>query len=142
MNFFNSLPFIGELKAAFAPPDPKRFAGLSTPPQNWNGELVGKKGKKSGVIDMGGGVYEFASANAYESIDIEPTLTAADRKGLRDKNLNPDNPNYTTAKAYFAKNPGCSKKDMANASGIGPETAKDVIAVFNRNIFSSPTPER
>lgn len=126
------------------PQDPKRFSGAVKYAPNFHGELAGIK-KSQNVndrvkIDADGHV-EFFDNDPFSGIDIPGNLTNQDVNGLRGKNLDPSNPKYAKAKAYFAQKPMCDKGDLAAASGIGEGTAKDVIAVFRKNAgINIPSP--
>lgn len=133
----NPLSFI---KSIFSPPapDPRRFANAIEYVPNFHGELIGRK-KGSNVndrvrVDEAGHVEFMDGADAYAGLEITSSLTERDIHGLRGKNLDPNNPNYAKAKVYFAKYPACSKEDLAKASGVGDGTAKDVLAVFRKNL--------
>ena len=132
------------IKSFTDPPDPKRFANHSTPVANWSGELVGSKIKGPTMFEVIPNHFEFSDANPYGGISIPNYLTESDKEGLRRKNLNPENLNYTTAKQYFAKHPTCDDATISAASGVGLGTAKDVLAAFRRTLsIPSPTlPER
>lgn len=133
-----------EIKAAFAPPDPKRFAHLSVRPWNWNGEYEAKEEKKSGAIlvDEIRNAWEFGR---YASVEIPDYLTDLDKQGLKKFNLAPDNPAYSNCKKYFSNNPFCTKKELAANSGdeysegIMPETAAKVLAAFRAFLVDKPT---
>lgn len=136
---------ISALKSAFSPPDPKRFAHLSVYPTNWNGEMEGQNKKRRGInervvlVNKGTGEFEFPDASPFDGIEIDPRLTEKDAAGLKAHGYNPDNPAYHVAKRYFAKNPGCGKKEIAENSAppfgkpLSAETMKDVLAVFREN---------
>lgn len=136
---------ISALKSAFSPPDPKRFAHLSVYPTNWNGEMEGQNKKRRGInervvlVNEDKGEFEFPDASPFDGIEIDPRLTEKDAAGLKAHGYNPDNPAYHVAKRYFAKNPGCGKKEIAENSAppfgrpLSPETMKDVLAVFREN---------
>ena len=141
--------FFSEIRAILnpPPPDPKRFA-VASAPFNWNGEAVTKGGKTTGAIlvNQQTNTYEFG----HLSVDIDPNLTDLDRKGLQNRKLDPTNPAYAKAKAYFAKMPFCSKEDLAANSGgilpdgtpfegIKPNTAKDVLGAFRAFLVDKPT---
>jgi len=131
------------ISSLFGEQDPKRFAGAVAYAPNFHGELAGAR-KDSTVYDRvrvdTGGHVTFTDQSAFSGIDIPSHLTQADIIWLRKKKLSPENPAYEKAKAYFAQNPTCDKRDLAQASGIGEETAKDVIAGFRYNILNpSPT---
>jgi len=141
MNLFSAI------RNAINPPkaDPLRFAGTVQYIAGWNGELEGIKGR-SNVNDRvridDGGIVEFLDgANPYSGVEIPKYLTSRDKVEIRKKNLNPDNPKYQDAKAYFALHPSCQKEDMAAACNIGDGTAKDLIPSFKRAISPSPTTE-
>jgi hypothetical protein len=131
-------------------PDPKRFSvGLQSAP-NWNGELEGRHNKKDRsiaerVVRVNGegicGTFEFPDASPFDGIVIDERLTADDIRGLQARGYRPSSPTYSVAKKYFAKNPNCSKKELAENSkppegaAMAVETAKDVIAVFRANVL-------
>ena len=136
-----------ELKATFGPQDPMRFAVHSVPPPNWFGELQGKKAKTTS-----GPVLVNEETNTFEfdrSITNVPAyLTALDKEGLRARGLNPDGafkPAYEAAKAYFSKQTGCSKTELAANSktsdhdGFTAETAKHVRDAFKASITVKPS---
>jgi hypothetical protein len=129
------------LQKAFGPPDPLRFAAQAVHIPNWHGELEGSKSKRRTLnervvlINEDTQQFEFPETSPYEGMDIPGHLTEKDVSWLKGKNLDPKNGNYLKAKQYFAKNPGCSKQEMAKASGIAPETAKDVVSGFRKNIL-------
>lgn len=137
------------IKQALNPPkpDPKRFESAIPYVPNFHGELEGLKRRGSAadrVRVSDGGNVEFLDNDAFAGIEIPAHLTADDVLELRKKRLDPQNPAYAKAKAYFSKNPACSKEQMAAESGMGIETAKDVVAGFRRNILKhnpSPTTE-
>lgn len=145
MNLFTRIRH--ELKATFGPQNPMRFADQSTPPPNWFGELEGKKPKTTS-----GPVLVNEETNTFEfdrSITNVPAyLTALDKEGLRSRGLNPDGPfkpAYEAAKAYFAKQTGCSKTELAANSktsdhdGFTAETAKHVRDAFKASITVKPS---
>lgn len=117
--------------------DPKRFANAVPYVPNFKGELVGMK-RKGTVNDRvqveEDGTVTFFDQTGFSGMNITGNLTKRDTEGLKKKNLDPTNPAYQKAKTYFAAHPSCDKKDLANAAGIGVETAKDVIAIFRKNI--------
>lgn len=125
------------------PPDKKRFANAVEYPANFHGELVGAK-KGSTVYDRvrigEGGQVTFSDQSAFSNIEIPSHLTDADVLWLKKKKLDASNPAYARAKSFFASNPTTDKKELAKASGIGEETAKDVIAGFRYNVFNNPSP--
>lgn len=134
---------INDLKAAFAPPDPKRFAVHSVPPPNWFGELEHKVDRTSGAIlvNKDTNTYEFGRTR----VDIPEHLTDLDIEGLRKRGLDPENPAYAACKRYFSKMPFCTKEDLAANSG-GPDhepikanTAKDVLGAFRAFLVDKPT---
>lgn len=134
---------IQEFQAAFAPPDPMRFAEHSTPPPNWFGELERKKDKSTGAILVN------ADTNTYEfgrtKVEIPEHLTSLDIQGLKNRGLDPTNPAYAACKAYFSKMPFCTKDDLAaNSSGpdfegIKANTAKDVLGAFRAFLVDKPS---
>lgn len=136
-----------EFQAAFAQPDPMRFAECSTPPPNWFGELEGKRDtRKSGpiLVNEETNTFEFDRTIA----DIPTHLTELDKAGLRARGLNPDgpfNPAYEAAKIYFSKQPFCSRKDLAANSktndhdGFTAETAKHVRDAFKSSLIAKPS---
>lgn len=145
--FHHITAIIQEVRAAFAPPPPDRFAHLSVPAPNWNGELVGVKQKSTS-----GPVLVNEETNTFEfdrTISGVPAyLTELDRQGLRSRGLNPDGPfkpAYEAAKAYFAKQTGCSKVELAANSktsdhdGFTAETAKHVRDAFKASITVKPS---
>lgn len=138
----------GLLDRLFQTPDPKRFSRGLAPAPNWNGELEGRTNKKDRalnerVVRVDGegicGTFEFPDASPFDGIVIDERLTAEDIRGLQARGYRPSSPTYSVAKKYFAKNPNCSKKELAEnskppeGSPMGVETAKDVIAVFRAN---------
>lgn len=136
-----------EIQAAFAPLDPLRFAGHSQPPPNWFGELEGKK-----IKSTSGPVLVNEETNTFEfdrTISNVPAyLTDLDKAGLRSRGLNPDGPfkpAYEAAKAYFSKQTGCSKADLAANSktydhdGFTAETAKHVRDAFKAALILKAT---
>jgi hypothetical protein len=133
--------FFEDIKRAFAPPDPARFAAYAPKIENWHGELEGSRKKRRTLnervvlVNEVTHEFEFPDVSPYEGVEIPGYLTSQDVEWLKGKNLDPKNPNYTKAKQFFAKNPGCSKGEMAKASGIAEETAKDVVAGFRKNIL-------
>lgn len=135
---------IREIRAAFSPPNPKRFAHLSVYPTNWNGENEGKTETRGGpiLVNQTTKTFEFGQ---YANIEIPPYLTALDIKELRARDLNPDNPAYTKCKEYFSKNPYCTKKELAAESkgeyhdGISINTAEKVLAAFRMYLEAKPT---
>lgn len=132
------------VRSEFAPQDPKRFAHLSVPPWNWNGEFEAKTETRGGAIlvDEVRSVWEFGQ---YANVKIEPYLTALDIQELRARNLNPDNPAYTKCKEYFSKNPFCNESDMAPMSGgddfkgLAVNTCEKVLAAFRAYLVDKPT---
>jgi hypothetical protein len=134
---------LNEVRAAFAQPDPMRFASLSVPPPNWFGELERKVDKSTGAIlvNKDTNTYEFGRTR----VEIPEHLTDLDIKGLQNRKLDPTNPAYAKAKAYFSKMPFCTKEDLAaNSSGpdhegIKPNTAKDVLGAFRAFLVDKPT---
>ena len=126
------------------PADPLRFANTVAYVPNFHGELIGKK-RGSTInervrITEGGHVEFTDGADAYAGIEIPSTLTDKDIEWLRKVRLDPSNIAYSKAKVYFSMNPSCNKEDMAKASGIAAETAKDVVRGFRKNILTpSPT---
>jgi len=135
------------LTRLFQKPDPKRFAQHSTPPPNWFGELEGKKQKTTS-----GPVLVNEETNTFEfdrTISNVPAyLTALDKEGLRARGLNPDGPfkpAYEAAKAYFSKQTGCSKTELAANSktsdhdGFTAETAKHVRDAFKSSLIVKPS---
>lgn len=131
------------LTRLFQKPDPKRFAHLSTPAPNWHGELVGVKRKETGpvLVNKETVTFEFGRTDVH----IEPHLTALDIQELKNRRLDPTNPAYAKAKAYFSKMPFCTKEDLAANSGgldfegIKPNTAKDVLGAFRAFLVEKPT---
>lgn len=140
----NILTAISQL---ISPPqrDPKRFAAVSEYIPNWNGENVGMRSKgtvndRVHIDDTTRQVEFTDGANPYSGIDIPAHLTDKDVEWIRGKKLDPNNPKYTKAKAFFSLRPWCNKEEMAEASGIAAETAKDLIPGFKRAIsHHSPT---
>lgn len=145
MSFFEHI--YAAIKSEFAPPDPLRFAGHSQPPPNWFGELEGKKTKSTS-----GPVLVNEETNTFEfdrTIPNVPSyLTNLDKAGLRARGLNPDGafkPAYEAAKAYFSKQTGCSKADLAASSktyehdGFTAETAKHVRDAFKAALILKAT---
>lgn len=140
------MSLLSVLKAAFAAPDPMRFSAHSAPPPNWFGELEGKNKRRRGIdervvlVNEATGEFEFPDSSPFEGIEIDPKLTEKDAAGLKSHGYNPDNPAYHVAKRYFAKNPGCGKKELAENSAppfgkpLSAETMKDVLAVFRENV--------
>lgn len=134
---------LNDVRAAFAEPDPLRFAHMSTPAPNWNGELVGVRKQASGpvLVNKETVTFEFGRTDVH----IDPFLTALDIQELRKRKLDPDNPAYATAKSYFAKMPFCNKEDLAANSGgptheaIKPNTAKDALGAFRAFLVDKPT---
>lgn len=132
-----------EFQAAFAQPDPMRFAELSQPAPNWFGELERKADKSTGAIlvNKDTNTYEFGRTR----VEIPEHLTPLDIQGLQNRKLDPTNPAYAAAKAYFAKMPFCTKEDLAaNSSGpdfegIKPNTAKDVLGAFRAFLVDKPS---
>ena len=138
-----------EIQAAFAPPDPKRYAHMSVKPWNWDGEFEGKTDIKGGAILVNKTTQTFEFGQ-YANIKIEDYLTALDIQELRARKLNPDNPAYTKCKEYFSKNPFCNEKDMAPMSvgdqskgeyfaGVSINTCEKVLAAFRAYIEDKPT---
>jgi len=133
-----------EFQAAFATPDPKRFATTSATPWNWNGEHSGKEMPKGGAILVNEErrVFEFGR---YSSEEIEEHLTDLNKQCLRKYNLDPEQPYYAQCKRYFSKNPYCTKKELAANSGgdhfdpIKPDTAAKVLAAFRVGLVDKPT---
>jgi len=132
------------LRSIFAPPDPMRFAGESTPPPNWFGELEKvpeQRRDRAILVNEATNTFEFGQPR----IDIPEHLTAKDCEELRKRGLNPDNPAYAACKRYFSKMPYCSKADLAANSegqdfeGITQHTAKDVLAAFRAFLVDKPT---
>ncbi len=136
-----------EFQAAFAPPDPMRFAVHSSPPPNWFGELERKVDRTTSgpvLVNQQTNTYEFDRAR----VDVLPDLTDLDKKGLRARGLNPDGdfkPAYEAAKRYFSKQPFCKKEALAANSvtdehpGFTIHTAKDVLAAFNAFLVDKPS---
>lgn len=132
-----------KIKAAFASPDPMRFAGHSRPAPNWFGELERVNDRSTGAILVN------ASTNTYEfgrtKVEIPEHLTALDIQGLKNRGLDPNNPAYAACKAYFSKMPFCTKEDLAaNSSGpdhegIKANTAKDVLGAFRAFLVDKPS---
>jgi hypothetical protein len=126
------------MKLFFTRQDPKRFANAFEYAPGFHGELEGAKDPKSiyekVLIDNNRNVI-FTDKDPFAGIEISASLSEKDIMWLRKKNLDPTNPAYSKAKAYWAKNPACDKKDLAEAANIGKETAKDVISGFRKNIF-------
>jgi len=150
MNLFNVISTIGNAIASVAapkPPDPLRFTEAIAYPPNFHGELVGSK-RKSNVndrvrINFDDGTVEFVDKDPFAGVNIPSELTPADIAWLKKKGLDPGNIAYHKAKVFFAGRPTCDKVELAAASGIGIETAKDVISGFRHNIHTpSPTTER
>lgn len=139
------MSLFSEIKAVFAPQDPKRFSSGIVAPPNWFGELESKpKDIKGGAIltDAVRNVFEFGR---YADEDIPEHLTDFDKSNLRKYNLDPEQPYYTKCKAYFSKNPYCKKAELsANSSGeyhegISVETAGKVLAAFRVGLVNKPT---
>jgi hypothetical protein len=143
MNFFASI--FQEVRGAFTQPDPKRFAALSKPAPNWFGELEGKAPQKQRtgptLVDEVRSVWEFDRTIP----DIPAHLTAVDIEALKSYGLDPNNPAYSKCKAYFSKQPYCTKADLAANSGgddhegIKAHTAKDVLAAFRKSVVGKPS---
>ncbi len=117
--------------------DPMRFANAVAYVPNFHGELIGDK-RKSNVNDRvkidDQGHVSFTDKDPFAGIEIQSTLTDSDIKWLRFKRLDPTNIVYQKAKAHFAKNPTCGKDELAQVSGMGVETAKDVLAGFRKGL--------
>lgn len=140
-------PIRDAFKAAFAEPDPMRFAGMSTPAPNWHGELVTQQTKYTSgpvLVNESTRTFEFDKAR----VDVSEELTDLDIKGLQARGLNPFGefaPAYAAAKRYFAKQPFCKKEELAANSatnlhpGFTANTAKDVLAAFNAFLAGKPT---
>lgn len=138
------MSLFSDIRAALfpPPPDPKRFAPKS-PPFNWHGDQVRVSAPKSGPVLVNPVTQTFEFGRTLP--EIAEYLTDLDRAGLRKRNLNPDNPAYAAAKAYFSKMPFCGPEDLAtNSAGIDHEgisagTAKDVLAAFREFLEGKPT---
>ena len=141
MNFLTRLPIFIELKAAFAPPDPKRFA-VAAPPPNWfGGGKVDVKRSGPVLVNERTQTFEFGRT----SVEIPEHLTELDKQELRKRGLDPEQPYYAACKAYFSKRPFCNKEELAANSGgddwppITPNTAKNVLAAFRAFLVDKPT---
>lgn len=133
------MKLLSDIKAIFSPPDPKRFAYLGEPTPGWRGEFDGMPRKarervEERVIITEGGQVEFRE-QGMQHIDVPKELTAWERDmiagGWNRKKYDPNNPLYAKAKAIFAEYPQITRLDLAEKSGINPETMKDIHAIFN-----------
>lgn len=143
MRIFASI--FAEFRGAFTTPDPMRFAGMSQPAPNWFGELEGKAKQKqtSGptLVDEVRSVWEFDRTIP----DVPAHLTERDVEALKSYGLDPNNPAYAKCKAYFSKQPYCTKSEMAANSGgedhepLKAHTCKDVLAAFRKSVVGKPS---
>jgi hypothetical protein len=133
-----------QISAAFAEPDPLRFAEVGAAPSNWRGELVVKNTPKGGPIltNKDTRTFEFGQ---YSTALIHEHLTELDKECLQTYNLDVENPAYALCKRYFAANPYCTKTELAaNSSdtytkGISANTAAKVLAAFRAYLEDKPT---
>ena len=129
-----------DIKAAFAPPDPKRFSYLGEATPGWGGELAGMPRKarerveERVIINHESGRVEFRE-QGMQHIDVPAELTAWEREmiagGWNRKKYDPNNPLYSKAKAIFADYPQITRIELAEKSGVNPDTMKDIHAIFN-----------
>lgn len=119
------------------PPDPKRFCSVVPHIPNFKGELIGVKAPKNAkdrVQIYDDGTVTFFDNSGFSGMNITGELTESNREGLKARGYQPNNPAYQKAKAFFAINPSCNKRDLAAHCGLSPDTCKDVLAVFNSTI--------
>ena len=134
------MSLFSDIKAIFKPQDPKRFAYLGTPTPGWNGEFAGMPRKarerveERVIIDHESGRVEFRE-QGMQHIDVPKELTAWEKEmiagGWNRKKYDPNNPLYAKAKAIFAEYPQITRLDLAEKSGVNPDTMKDIHAIFN-----------